>query len=201
MLSAFFSELQLSWLVVVGATSRPHGWLCGVRGLCQTLISVRLWYWSCYRGHALFLLSDPDLAMRENTFHALKLLCLRLGHIVKKLPQVKFGSSWIGIVKVDLSCVIEPLQEYLLSLSRFRKNFFTDLDSIGVSRKLLWLGITDRLQSPEPRVFSWVWENILWLCKAVRNASDVGSSSSVSDPVFVPKKFPYSVVAPQNGLG
>ena len=74
-----------------------------------------------------FLSSCLDLARREYNFHILSFCCLCLGHFVPSLPRVELGSGRNGTVNVDLSCVIEPLQGYLLSTDSER-NLFKDSD-------------------------------------------------------------------------
>ena len=83
-----------------------------------------------------FLSSYPELSRREYTWDLFKLCCLCLGHIAPKLPDVSLGSSKIGVTRVDLSSVVELIQEYLLS-SDAEGNFFTDSVSISSCMELM----------------------------------------------------------------
>ena len=62
-----------------------------------------------------FLSSCPKLARRGYTWDLFKLCCLCLGHVAPKLPDVSLGSSKVGVTRVNLSSVIDPIQGYLLS--------------------------------------------------------------------------------------
>ena len=75
-----------------------------------------------------FLSACPDLARRETFLHFFKICCLCLGHIVPSMPKIELASGRISTANVDLSCIFEPFQGYLLS-SDSERNFFTDLDS------------------------------------------------------------------------
>ena len=83
-----------------------------------------------------FLSSCPELSRREYTWHLFKLCCLCLGHVARKLLDVSLGSSKIGMTRVDLSSVVEPIQGYLPS-SDAEGNFFTDPASISSCMELL----------------------------------------------------------------
>ena len=56
-----------------------------------------------------------DLSRREYALHVSKLCCSCLGHIVPSMPKVELGSRRIGSANADLSCIIEPLQGFLVS--------------------------------------------------------------------------------------
>ena len=73
-----------------------------------------------------FLSVCTELARREYNLHSFNLFCLCLGHIVQSMPKVELGCSRIGTANVDLSCINEPLQGYLL-FSDLERNFFTDV--------------------------------------------------------------------------
>ena len=118
-----------------------------------------------------------------------------LGHVSPKLPDVSFGSSKVGVTRVDFSSVVEPIQGYLLS-GDAEGNFFTDPASISSCMELLETCSDSALQCDyDP------WESIIvhgyekvraeWKksYKAVRVASDVESSSSLSEPVFVSERL------------
>ena len=83
-----------------------------------------------------FLSSCPELSRREYTWDLLKLCCLCLRHVSPKLLDVSLGSSKVGVTRVDLSSVVEPIQGYLLS-SDAEGNFFTDPASISSCMELL----------------------------------------------------------------
>ena len=72
-----------------------------------------------------FLSVCPELARREYTLHVFDFCCLCLGHTVPNMPRVELGTGQIGTANVDLSCIIEPIQGYLLS-SDSEGNFLTD---------------------------------------------------------------------------
>ena len=57
-----------------------------------------------------FLANCPELARREYTLHVFRLCCLCLGHIYPVLPTVGLSYPMSGVESVDLSSVIEPLQ-------------------------------------------------------------------------------------------
>ena len=57
-----------------------------------------------------FLSSCPELSRGEYTWDLFNLCCLCLGHVAPKLPDVSLGSSKVGVTRVDLSSVVEPIQ-------------------------------------------------------------------------------------------
>ena len=143
-----------------------------------------------------FLSSCPELSRRRYTWDLFKLSCLCLGHVVPKLPDVSLGSSKIGVTSVDLSSIVEPLQGYLLS-GDAEGNFFTDPESISCCMELLETFGDSALQcgyNPWEFVDVHGYEKIRTELdksyKAVRIASDVESSASVSEPVFVSERLP-----------
>ena len=143
-----------------------------------------------------FLSLCPELSRRRYTWDLFKLSSLCLGHIAPKLPDVSLGSSKAGVTSVDLSSIIEPLQGYLLS-SDAEGNFFTDPGSISSCMELLETFGDSALQCGyNPWEFFGVhgYEKIRTELeksyKAVRIASDVESSASVSEPVFVSERLP-----------
>ena len=143
-----------------------------------------------------FLSSCPELSRRRHTWDLFKLSCLCLGHVVSKLPDVSLGSSKVGVTSVDLSSIVEPLQGYLLS-SDAEGNFFTDPESISCCMELLETFGDSALQcgyNPWEVVDVHGYEKIRAELeksyKAVRIASDVESSASVSEPVFVSERLP-----------
>ena len=143
-----------------------------------------------------FLSSCPDLSRREYTWNIFKLRCLCLGHVSPKLPDVSLVSSKVGMTSVDLSSVKEPIQGYLLSCDS-EGNFFTDPEYISLWLELLETFCDRALQSdynPWESVNVHGYEKIRpeleKANKAVRVASDVESSSFLSEPVFVSKKLP-----------
>ena len=143
-----------------------------------------------------FLSSWPELSLREYTWDLFKLCCLCLGRVAPKLPDVSLGSSKVGVTKVDLSSVVEPIQGYLLS-SDAEGNFFTDLASISSCMELLETFSDSALQcnyNPWESVNDHGYEKIRAELeksyKAVLFASDVESSSSLSEPVFVSERLP-----------
>ena len=83
-----------------------------------------------------FLSSCPELSRRGYTWDLFKLSCLCLGHVATKLPDVSLGSSKVGVTRVCLSSVIEPIQGYLLS-GDSEGNFFTDPGSVSSCMQLL----------------------------------------------------------------
>ena len=122
--------------------------------------------------------------------------CLCLGHVAPKLPDVSLGSNKVGVTRVDLSSVVEPIQGYLLS-GDAEGNFFTDPGSISSCMELLETFSDSALQCDYN-----LWETVNVhgngkirpelekSYKAVRVASDVESSSSLSEPVFVSRRLP-----------
>ena len=143
-----------------------------------------------------FLSSCPELSRRRFSWNLFKLSCLCLGHVAPKLPNISLGSSKIGVTSVDLSSILEPLQGYLLS-SDAEGNFFTDPGSISSCMDLLETFGDSALQCGyNPWEFGdWYgYEKIRTELeksyKAVRVASDVESSASLSEPVFVSERLP-----------
>ena len=143
-----------------------------------------------------FLLSCPELSRRECFWDLFKLCCLCLGHVAPKMPDVSLGSSKVGVTRVDLSSVVEPIQGYLLS-GDVEGNFFTDPGSISSCMELLEAFSYSALQcdyNPWESVNAHGYEKIRAelekSCKAVRVASDVEPSSSLSEPVFVSERLP-----------
>ena len=143
-----------------------------------------------------FLSSCPELSRRQYTWDLFKLSCLCLGHIAPKLPDVSLGSSKVGVASVDLSSVVEPLQGYLLGCDT-EENFFTDPESISCCMELLEIFGDCALQcgyNPWEFVNYHDYEKIRAELeksyKAVKVASDVESSASLSGPVFVSERLP-----------
>ena len=143
-----------------------------------------------------FLTSCPELSRRECTWDFFKLCCLCLGHVAPQLPDVSLGSSKVGLTRVELSSVVEPIQRYLLS-SDAEGNFFTDTVSISSCMELLETFSDSTLQSvynPWESVNVHGYEKIRAELeksyKAVRVASDVESCSSLSEQVFVSERLP-----------
>ena len=119
-----------------------------------------------------------------------------MGHVAPKLPDVLLGSSKVGVTSVDLSSVMEPLQGYFLS-SDAEGNFFTDPESISCRMELFETFGDSALQcgyNPWEFVDYHGYEKIRTELeksyKAVRVASDVESSASLSEPVFVSESLP-----------
>ena len=143
-----------------------------------------------------FLSLCPELSRRRYTWDLFKLRCLCLGHVAPKLPDVSLGPSKVGVTSVDLSSILEPLQGYLLS-SDAEGNFFTDPGSISSCMELLETFGDSALQcgyNPWEFVDVHGYEKIRTELeksyKAVRVASDVESSASLSEPVFVSERLP-----------
>ena len=143
-----------------------------------------------------FLSSCPELSRREYTWDLFKLCCLCLGHVAPKLPDVSLGCSEVGVTSVDISCVVEPIQGYLLS-GDTEGNFFTDPGSISSCMQLLETFGDSALQcgyNPWEFVDVHGYEKIRAESeksfKAVRVASDVESSASLSEPVFMSERLP-----------
>ena len=143
-----------------------------------------------------FLSSCPELSRREYTWDLFKLCCLCLGHVAPKLPDVSLGCSKVGVTSVDISCVVEPIQGYLLS-GDTEGNFFTDPGSISSCMQLLETFGDSALQcgyNPWEFVDVHGYEKIRAESeksfKAVRVASDVESSASLSEPVFMSERLP-----------
>ena len=83
-----------------------------------------------------FLSSSPEMAKRQHTSRVIKLCCLRLGHVVPKLPSVTLGFPSNNAAEAALSDIIEPLQNYLLS-STAQQNISTSAESISSCVELL----------------------------------------------------------------
>ena len=142
-----------------------------------------------------FLSSCPELSRREYTWDLFKLCCLCLGHVAPKLPDVSLGSSKIGVTRVDLLSVVEPIQGYLLS-SDAEGNFLTEPASISSCMEFLETFSDSALQcdyNPWESVNVHGYEKIRAELeksyKAVKVLSDVESSSSLSEPVFVSERL------------
>ena len=143
-----------------------------------------------------FPFSCPELSRREYTWKLFKFFCLCLGHVASKMLDVSLGSSKVEGTSVDLSSVIEPIQGHLLSCDS-EGNFFTDPESISSCLELLKTFCDGALQfdySPQESVNVHGYEKIRAELeksyKAVRVASEVASSSPLSEPVFVSEKLP-----------
>ena len=99
------------------------------------------------------------------------------------------------MTSVDLSFVIEPIQGYLLS-GDSETNFFTEPGSIWSCLELLETFSDSALQcdydaweSVDAHGYENIRAELEKSYKAVRVASDVESSSSSSEPVFVSEKL------------
>ena len=143
-----------------------------------------------------FLSSCPELSRREYTWDLFKLCCLCLGHVAPKLPDVPLGSVKVGVTSVDQSSVVEPIHGYLLS-GDSEGSFFTDPGSVPSCMELLETSSDRALQpdyNPWESVDAHRYENLRAELEksyeAVRVASDVESSSSLSEPVFVSERLP-----------
>ena len=142
-----------------------------------------------------FLSSCPELSRRSYTWDLFKLSCLCLGHVAPKLPDVSLGSSKAGVTSVDLSSILEPLHGYMLS-SDAEGNFFTDPGSISCMELLETFGDSALQCGYNPWEFVDVHDydkirtELEKSYKAVRVASDVESSASLSEPVFVSERLP-----------
>ena len=143
-----------------------------------------------------FLSSSPEMSRREYTWDLFKLCCLCLGHVAPKLPDVSLGSTKVRVTRIDLSSVIEPIQGYLLS-GDSEGNFFTDPGSISSCMELLETFSDSALQcdyNPWESVNIHGYEKIRAELeksyKEVRVTSDVESSSSLSEPLFVSERLP-----------
>ena len=142
------------------------------------------------------LCSCPELSRKEYTWDLFKLCCLCLGHVASKLPDVSLGSSRVGITSFDLSSVMEPVQGYLLSCDS-EGNFFTDPESISSCLELPETFCDRTLQSDynpwesgNVQGYEKIRAEMEKSYKFVRVASEVESSSSLSEPVFVSEKLP-----------
>ena len=143
-----------------------------------------------------FLSSCPELSRRRYTWDLFKLSCLCLGHVAPKLPDVSLGPNKVGVTSVDLSSVVEPLQGSLLS-SDAEGNFFTDPESISCCMELLETFGDSALQCGynswdfvDYHGYEKIRTELEKSYKAVRVASDVESSASLSEPVFVSERLP-----------
>ena len=143
-----------------------------------------------------FLSSCPELARRGYTWDLFKLCCLCLGHVAPKLPDVSLWSSKVGVTRVDLSSVRDPIQGYLLS-GDTEGNFFSDPGSISSCMELLETFSNSALQCDynpwdfvEVHGYEKIRAELEKSFKAVRVASDVESSASLSEPVFVSARLP-----------
>ena len=143
-----------------------------------------------------FLSSCFEMSRREYTWDLFKLCCICLGYVAPKLPDVSLGSSKVGVTRVDLSSVIEPIQGYLLS-GDAEGNFFTDPGSISSFMELLETFSDSALQcdynpweSVNVNGYEKIRAELEKSYKAVRVTSDVESSSSLSEPVLVSERLP-----------
>ena len=143
-----------------------------------------------------FLSSCPELSRREYTWDLFKLCCLCLGHVAPKLPVVSLGSSTVRVTSVDLLSVIEPIQGFLLS-GDTERNFFTDPGSVSSCMELLETFGDSALQcgynpweSVDVHGYAKIRAELEKSYKAVRVESDVESSASLSEPVFVSQRLP-----------
>ena len=143
-----------------------------------------------------FLSSCPELSRREYTWDLFKLCCLCLGHVAPKLPDVSLGTSKVGVTGVDLSSVIEPIQGYLL-YGDGEGNFFTDPGSISSCMELLETFGDSGLQcgynpweSVDIHGYEKIRAELEKSYKTVRVGSNVDSSFSLSEPVFVSERLP-----------
>ena len=112
------------------------------------------------------------------------------------MPDEPLGSSKVGVTRVDLSSVVEPIQGYLLS-SDAEGNFFTDPASISSCIELLETFSDSALQcdynpweSVNVHGYGKIRAELEKSYKAVRIASDVEPSLFWSEPVFVSERLP-----------
>ena len=112
------------------------------------------------------------------------------------MPDVLLGLSKVGVARVDLSSVVEPIQGYLLS-GDAEENFFTDSGSISSCMELperfsdsALLCDYNPWESVSVHGYERIRAELEKSYKAVRVASDVGFSSSLSEPVFVSERLP-----------
>ena len=119
-----------------------------------------------------------------------------LGQVSPKLLDVSLGSSKVGVISVDLSSVIEPIRGYLLS-GDSEGNFFTDPAYLSSFMELLETFSDRALQcdyksweSVDAHGYEKIRVELEESYKAVRVASDMESSSSLSEPVFVSERLP-----------
>ena len=150
----------------------------------------------CVEDMVSFPSSCAELSRRGYTWDVFKLSCLCLGHVAPKLPDVSLGSSKVGVTSVDLSAILEPLQGYLLS-SDAEGNFFTEPESISSCMELLETFGDGALQCGynlwefvDCHGYEKIRTELEKSFKAVRIASDVESSASLSEPVFVSERLP-----------
>ena len=143
-----------------------------------------------------FLSSCPELSRRGYTWDLFKLCCLCLGHVAPKLPDVSLGSSKVGVTSVDLLSVVEPIQGYLVN-GDAEGNFFTDPGSISSCMELLETFSDSAFQCDYISLefvdvygYEKIGGELEKSFKAVRVASDVESSASLSEPVFVSERLP-----------
>ena len=122
--------------------------------------------------------------------------CLCLGHVTPKLLDVSLESSKVGVTSVDLLSVVEPIQGYLLN-GDTEGNFFTDPGSISSCMELLETLSDSALQcgynpweSVDVHGYEKIRTELEKSYKAVRVASDVESSLSLSEPIFVSERLP-----------
>ena len=111
----------------------------------------------------IFLANCPELACREDTLHVFKLCCLCLGHIFPVLPGVRLHYPISGVESVDLSSVIEPLQNYLLC-GEMANNFFQILSQLQCVWSW-WISLETRRFEQDMiygRVFTFMGGTILW---------------------------------------
>ena len=142
------------------------------------------------------LSSCPQVSQREYTWNLFKLCCLCLNQVASKLPYFALRSSNVGVTGVDLSCVIEPIQEYLLSCDTER-NFFIDPESFSTCLELVETFCDRALQSDYSLCESIdvhgkekIGAQLEKSYKTGKVASDVESFSSLSDSAFVSDKLP-----------
>ena len=107
----------------------------------------------------------------------------------------RLGSSKVGVTSVDLSSVVEPIQGYLLS-GEVEGNFFTDPGTISSRMELLETFSDSALQcgynpweSVDVHGYEKIRAELEKSFKAVRVASDLESSASLSEPVFVSERL------------
>ena len=153
-----------------------------------------------------FLSSCPEWSRRQYTWELFRLFCLCLGHVSPKLPDVSLRSSKVGVTSVDLLSVIEQTQGYLLGCDS-EGNFFTDPECISSCLELLETFCDRALQSdynPWESVDAHGYEStraeLEKSYKFVRVASDVASSSPLSEPVFVSERLPEQRRRPDIGI-
>ena len=118
-----------------------------------------------------------------------------MSHVAPELPDVSLGSSKVAVTSVDLLSVVKPIQGYLLN-GDAEGNFFTDPGSISSGMELLETFSDSALQcgynpweSVDVHGYEKIRTELEKSYKAVRVASDVESSSSLSEPVFVSERL------------